>query len=396
MVWYKAINAFNGAPPEKERKKERKSERGGGEPNEATAVSPAPYEQRIRPSTMIRTMDDVDLIAKAAAKAAEIVMEKQQEQSKQTTGLSIYQITVLVVALNVAMHAARNGTESTYKLTLFMMNVAVLYCATQSSKGSATPRRGPKARALAKAKSKKGSEDTSSMESGKIHSPRAVPSPTNKHIANEQLLMGNTIPRATPTKDSELGKQLQNHPPTSAEAVRAYSSAAPDTSSVEAQPHSYSNTNASLFNLRVGPNYKKNKQKAPSGPALYDLVTTDFLYADTALKNVADKFTIPTIPGITDVSTGHAHIPPMLVVNTWLPGEEPSMFAKGNGSDAENYSIPMILVLSKDTLDQLKDLGTASPGVKLLSEWCRRAEHEADFRGRFKCMGMIEDIESTG
>ena len=76
-----------------------------------------PYEQRIRPSTMIRTMDDVDLIAKAAAKAAEIVMEKQQEQSEQTTGLSIYQIAVLVVALNVAMHAARNGTESTYKLT---------------------------------------------------------------------------------------------------------------------------------------------------------------------------------------------------------------------------------------------------------------------------------------
>ncbi|KAL7528808.1 hypothetical protein ACHAXR_002648 [Thalassiosira sp. AJA248-18] len=149
-----------------------------------------------------------------------------------------------------------------------------------------------------------------------------------------------------------------------------------------------------MFNLRVGPNYKKNKQKAPSGPALYDLVSMDFLYADTALKNTADKFCLPSIPGITDVSTGHAHIPPMMVINTWLPGEEPSVFAKN--TDGETYSIPTVLVLSKDTLAQLKDIDTASPGVKLLSEWCRRAETESDFRGRFKCMGMIENIESTG
>ncbi len=106
------------------------------------------------------------------------------------------------------------------------------------------------------------------------------------------------------------------------------------------------------------------------------------------------KFNIPTsIPGITDVSTGHSHIPPMLVINTWLPGEEPSVFAKN--TDGDTYSIPMVFVLSKDTLEQLKDIDNASPGVKLLSEWCRRAETEPDFRGRFKCMGQIEDIEST-
>ena len=120
----------------------------------------------------------------------------------------------------------------------------------------------------------------------------------------------------------------------------------------------------------------------------------DFLYADSPLKNTADKFRIPSIPGITDVSTGHAHIPPMLIINTWLPGEEPSMFQKS--TDGETYSIPMVFVLSQETLRQLKDIDTASPGVKLWSEWCRRAENEPDFRGRFKCMGMIENIESTG
>ena len=75
------------------------------------------------------------------------------------------------------------------------------------------------------------------------------------------------------------------------------------------------------------------------------------------------------------------------------------MFGGGKnntGENSETYSIPMVFVLSKDTLEQLKDLENASTGVKLLSEWCKRAEGEADFRGRFKCMGMIENIESTG
>ena len=46
-------------------------------------------------------------------------------------------------------------------------------------------------------------------------------------------------------------------------------------------------------------------------------------------------------------------------------------------------------------MEQLRDITAASPGVKLLSEWCTKAETDPEFRGRFKCLGMIEDIEST-
>jgi hypothetical protein len=204
--------------------------------------------------------------------------------------------------------------------------------------------------------------------------------------------VGRTIPRAVPVRNGELERRLRTCAPNSARAVRANAAATP--ADVEVTPHSYGNADAGSFQLRVGPNYRKNRQKASSGPALYDLLSMDFLYANTALRNAADKFLIPSIPGITDVSTGHAHIPPMLIVNTWLPGEEPSMFAKS--ADGDTYSIPMIFVLSSSTLEQLRNIDTASPGVKLLSEWCRRAENDPDFRGRFKCMGMIENIESTG
>ena len=398
LLWYNAINIYNGPP------KPMSLSTVNGSNAELRGVvqeslSPTPngggrYPPQLpdisTPTSAPRVliMDDVELIARAAAKAAEIMNEKQQSEKKQMTILSNKNmIGLMIVLLNVIMFLLRNGSEQTYRMIFTLLNALALYVAFQYM-GESAPR-GPKARA---AKTKKKSVSS--------YSPEAQQDPEqHRQIRGTQpikiLPVGKTIPRATPTKNSALEKVLQTNEPTSAEAIHAYAAAVPNAS-VEATPHSYANTDASTFHLRIGPNYKKNKQKAPSSPALYDLISMDFLYADTALKNTADKFHIPSIiPGITDINTGHAHIPPLLIVNTWLPGEEPSMFAKNN-TDGETYSIPMVFVLSKDTLEQLKDIDTASPGVKLLSEWCRRAEDEPDFRGRFKCMGMIEGIESTG
>mmetsp|Transcript_7886 Transcript_7886/g.14640 ORF Transcript_7886/g.14640 Transcript_7886/m.14640 type:complete len:750 (+) Transcript_7886:152-2401(+) len=324
-------------------------------------------------------VEDVDLIAKVAAKAAGIVNEEQK--SKQNA-MSPVQVILLIVVLNVASYCVRNGSDQTYKATLFFTNAFVLYVAFQHtwSKSSGRPDKGLAARA-AKAKRKKAVAEA------------AAPDAVDKSKSfSKTLPVGRTIPRAPAKKNTELDAQLQKFEPDTAEAIRARAAASID--SFEIQPHSYGTTDAKLFHLRVGPNYKKNKQKAPSGPALYDLYSMDFLYADTALKNASDKFRIPSIPGVTDISTGHAHIPPMLIINTWLPGEEPSVFSKT--TDGETYSTVLVMVLSKNTLEQLKDLDNASPGVKLFSEWCRRAETDADFRGRFKCMGIVEDIETTG
>ena len=391
LVWYKAINAYDGNPRDTM----------GGVAEFDTKLSPLVSTRKtqlpelsndnnmesrvLRPPSRnggaVMMMDDVELIAKAAAKAAEILSEKQVRQE---TAMSNYTVALSIVVLNVAIYFVRNGSEQTYKMTVFFVNAFVLYIAFQHvTPGREAPRRGPKARAEKKKR-------TIYMDEGKAHPVR--PELETQRSFAKPLRSGATIARAAPTKNSELERMLETHEHNSPEAIRAY--AAAPTSSIRMEPHSYANTDATSFNLRIGPNYKKNKQKAPSGRALYDLVSMDFLYADTSLKNTADKFRVPSIPGMTDISTGHTHIPPMMIINTWLPGEEPSMFAKN--TDGETYSIPMVFVLSKDTLEQLKDTDNASPGVKLLSEWCRRPETEPDFRGRFKCMGMIENIESTG
>ena len=355
MVWYNAINAYDG-----------KVTRGsGGHYVQRTAseedmdnIGLTATESHLQMPRIGNendvggvSMEEVEMIAKAAAKAAVgMVRDSLNKHNPQNEQLSTSNKILLVLVLNVASYWIRNGSEQTYKVTLFFLNAFVLYVALQNNGGgSAKPAlKGPKARA-AKAKKQKLTDSASSSTS-----------PVKPKKKGTKLLpLGSTIPK--------------------------------DTS----QPHSYGPTDPTMFNLRIGPNYKKNKQKAPSGPALYELHTMDFLYGDAPLKATSDKFIIPSIPGITDVSTGHSHIPPMIIVNTWLPGEEPSLFANKN-NDGETYSIPMVFVITKETLDQLKDLENASPAVKLWSEWCRRAEGDADFRGRFKCMGMIEDIDSTG
>ena len=370
LLWYKAIKAFDGKPVGATITATTPTQQAVNK--EVGEVSPNYRLLPPRPSLgeISGTMDDVELIARAAVKAAEIMNEKQ---SSQEVAVSNSMLGLMMIVLNVAIYFVRNGSDQVYKLTCFFINGFVLYVAYYQMPSKASKPKGPKARA---AKSRKKSV---------THSPSIQQQHHKQSIESKISQPGTTIPRAPPKKNTELDKVLQTHEANSAEAIQAYASA--PTDDIEIQPHSYANTDASTFHLRIGPNYKKNKQKSPSAPALYDLVSMDFLYADTALKNTADRFQIPLIPSVTDITTGHAHIPPMLIINTWLPGEEPSMFAKN--TDGETYSIPMIFVLSKDTIEQLKDISTASPGVKLLSEWCRRAENEDDFRGRVSIVVFV-------
>jgi hypothetical protein len=338
--------------------------------------------------------DDVDLIARAAARASEILIDKQrqfEQQQQSAVALSGSTLAAMAAIVNLVIYTARNGSERTFTMIVYAVNAIILYVAygrmTSPIVASSRSAGNPRARAAAGKSAKR----TTGAEADE----RQCPPPASQQPSFARTIpAGRTIPRAAAARGGDLDGRLRSCPPDSAAAVRAYASSAP--SEVDVAPHTYGNADPECFRLRVGPNYRKNRTKAPSGPALYDLLSVDFLYADAPLRNASDKFRIPRIPGITDVNTGHDHIPPMLIVNTWLPGEEPSMFAKGGADGGDTYCIPMIFVLSSSTLEQLRDIDTASPGVRLLSEWCRRGDNDPDFRGRFKCMGMIEDIESTG
>ena len=90
-------------------------------------------------------------------------------------------------------------------------------------------------------------------------------------------------------------------------------------------PNAYWNVTSNLFHLRIGSNHKKNKNKQPSGPALYNLYAMDIINSSSTLKHVEDCFELPEITGVADIDTGHKHIPPMLIIHVSIPMEEPSM-----------------------------------------------------------------------
>lgn len=402
LQWYRAINAFDGKPTEG-----RFSEQGRspGACSDRASTPTAPGNQMINSpcnkysapdlARLVPPAVDEELVARAAARAVQILQEDGGGGSLHPPPgtWSVASAAAAVLVANVALHVVRTGSDSAYRMALLATNAVLLYWAATAARSPAAARlKGPRARAA---------EERST--GGNSASPAAAaPSPTAAHrqavegAPDAAMEAGRTMPRAPPIPGTELSRAVDILGESSEGTVRARAASGPD--SIRTEPHSYGSVDASTFRLRVGPNYKKNKRKEPSGPALCDLVTMDLLFGSRPLRRVSDRFELPDVPGVTDADTGHGHIPPVIVVNTWLPGEEPSMFGGGRGGDGggDTYSIPLVFALSRDTLDQLQDLDTASPAVRLFSEWCRRAEDEADFRGRFKCMGMIEDVESSG
>lgn len=191
---------------------------------------------------------------------------------------------------------------------------------------------------------------------------------------------------------AELKAIIDQHGWHSAEACRALpkhlNNFAPD------RTHSYWNGDGTIFRVRMGPNYKKTGKKEPSKQSLFDLYAMDLVRTEERIKESRDIFEVPVIPGITDKPTGHAHIPPMIIINCGMPSTEPSLFSSTD--DGPSFVTVFYFVISEDTLRQLKDISTASPAVKLLGEWCRRAENEPSFRGRFKAMCILDEIEKLG
>lgn len=112
------------------------------------------------------------------------------------------------------------------------------------------------------------------------------------------------------------------------------------------------------------------------------------------LKNASDAFEIPSIPGVTDVNTGHEFVPPMFVMNVCIPSYTPSLLSKEK--DGPTYAIVSYCVITENTVRELKDFANASPAVKLLAEWCEKAQLDFEFRSRFKLIGLLENIEMAG
>ena len=313
-------------------------------------------------------------------------------------------VIVSFLAVNVAVCFAKFGDMLTFYLSLIMTNLVLYYLLDhitkreevrrlqhEESEGKVgrSSRSAPRVRRAIPTVREDRAETYGSQEEGLRAAGIGSPS------AARRLKAGSTIPRATVKPDApsaEVLTKAANTNEVTAEAVAAY--AATTASEYDVQPFSYWNVDASIFNLRIGPNYKREKKKAPSGPALFDLYAMDAVQDDCVLKRTEEGFEIPNIPGVTDIDTGCPDVPPMLIVTVNVPTEEPAMF--GGEADGPSCIITMYFTIAKHTLEELKNLDTASQGTKLFVEYCRKAGSDEKFRGRFKALAVVEDMETLG
>jgi len=150
--------------------------------------------------------------------------------------------------------------------------------------------------------------------------------------------------------------------------------------------------------MRIGPNYNKNKQKAPSAPALLDLVGIDCLRTPARIDAIGSKVYIPD--EWKSVESPLEGVPNIFIVNCQLPSEfNTSLFREI--TDGPGWSLVHYFRLSENTAAQMRDLSTADNAVKLFVDYCRNApEQESNskspYRGKFKVTLRCENIDEFG
>lgn len=164
------------------------------------------------------------------------------------------------------------------------------------------------------------------------------------------------------------------------------------------------------FHVRSGPDYPKNKRKAPSERSMYNTACVRIFKSNHRTKTISRMLPLPLddIPTIVFDKSQYAkdpnnviyipdeltYVPHVFILHFEIPFETPSMFkAKNDGIGSE---IVYYLVPSRKTIQELvsssNNHSTMSPSTRLFLKWCRECESSIEMRSRFKCMANVLDL----
>jgi len=147
----------------------------------------------------------------------------------------------------------------------------------------------------------------------------------------------------------------------------------------------------------------KSKKKLPSLPSLYHCFGTDVYHSSKPIRNIGCKVQVPVLPFHVPSDV----VPGIFIMNLQLPTYKegkPYMMNKPKKGDGDCINAVMYFMIRRTVADELEDLENASPAVRLLEDYFRRApevqgngaDGRGDYRGRFKLIGRLhEGIPST-
>ena len=154
--------------------------------------------------------------------------------------------------------------------------------------------------------------------------------------------------------------------------------------------NSWSKCDHTKFDLRIGPNYAKEKKKAPSAAPLYELFAVDVFSTDRRIDNVTSRM---ELPDTSDLEIANEHVPAIFVVQLQIPSKPPPMIS--TVEDGPGWAIVLYFKMTKETCDQLGSLESASSAVKLFAQWCEKSEDPA-WKSRFKIIASCLNLEDLG
>mmetsp|Transcript_22228 Transcript_22228/g.56773 ORF Transcript_22228/g.56773 Transcript_22228/m.56773 type:complete len:349 (+) Transcript_22228:79-1125(+) len=158
-----------------------------------------------------------------------------------------------------------------------------------------------------------------------------------------------------------------------------------------------SNGEGAFFQLRTGPNYKKNGKKAHSKPHMYEPVSIDFFKRESILSHVSEHLTLPPPPD--GAVTNESGVPRRLVINLVVPIEPPPLLR--SNTDGACYQIVCVFAAASDVLKAWQD--EASPAAKLFARFVQNAPEgllpetgDLDIKERIKIIPWIENAKEVG
>ena len=160
------------------------------------------------------------------------------------------------------------------------------------------------------------------------------------------------------------------------------------------QAHSWYPGDATTHVVRCGPNYKKNGKKAPSSPALYESIGVEFLAHDSCVVDVGSRLQLPALSDDPEPGLDGGPLPRIFVVNFSLPTESAAFLSPPR--DGRTVSLVLIFRVTSEAQRAARDLGSASPAVRLLARYCAEAPRQRALQERFKVIGVVNNMADLG
>jgi hypothetical protein len=151
----------------------------------------------------------------------------------------------------------------------------------------------------------------------------------------------------------------------------------------------YTTCDAKMFSVRIGPNYEKNKQKAPSDRAFYDIHAVEVFQSANKIFHASAAMSFPDLPHHTDEKmAGLEGVPKFFVLMYMLPNYDASMF--GDKSDGASHQLMMTFALSEYGQEQLRTAST-QPAQLLKRFLLADPTGDVELRARLKGIAILQN-----